>query len=876
MTDPTPPPIDITQAERFLRLLGKTPANTRLRAFLHRDNPRKFNPKTNPQGDRGSKGGWGLAVNQAIRSWQSLGRGIYAVINDAGSSGADTDDQTTTCRAFWIEWDNRVLSWQLIAWKQFGLGEPSIIVVTGGKSAHLYWVLSEPITVERWRPIQSALIALTGADPANKNPSRVMRLPGAWYMDASGKATNQTAIHSATSHRYSVEEVEAWVAALSTTTPTAAQATTTAFSDLPPRPPEALREALLRIPPFQHGAGQYLQLLGLAMRLHVELGAAAAEQLLAETCCSAINDLPSYFGRLPTEISTGSVWPYLRDTWGVDISRHDLRGKPDAQRHQEAGHYQSAGIPAVEHHQEPAPQLTLAAVREQLRASIESGISRTDLEALRLDLAGQANIPAASLLGLVRSIEAEHEASLAIAAEVCTIREAGEQREVAAGLTLDYLLPPSLASVLRVRTTYLPSDDLSDLMAYLVTCSGVVKLGTEVVASKAADYRTPLNLYGCLVARSGAKKSPHSKLLVEQPTHALQRDLARHHDRAMADWIDQNRGVKPSDRPDPPRACYLSVSDFTAEALAAQLQAQEGQGLGLLLHRDELAGMFGSLNAYRGGRGGDSEQLLEAYDGRGFRSLRIATAGGGRFYARCHLSIWGTIQTDVLRALVADGDAAGLWARFLFVPLPERVVALPAHESDHEQQASAAARDYLADICGLIYRLPRTSLVLSPDGRAAFMAYEAQCQGLALTATIAAQGALFGKSAGKCLRVAALIHLLHQVTADGEHSATIGAEAIQRAATLTDHLNAWTLSLHAEVAGGGANDLMRQIHRIATAAGGPVSWRDISQRLSKAQRGQIDSAAATKAMQALAELGAGEISLSSRGTASYRATQALA
>ncbi len=884
MTDSAPPPIDITQAEQFLRLLGKTPANTRLRGFLHRDNPRKFNPKTNPQGDRGSKGGWGPAVNQAIRGWQAIGRGIYAVINDAGDTGADNDDATTTCRAFWIEWDNRALSWQLIAWKQFGLGEPSIIVVTGGKSAHLYWVLSEPITVDHWRPIQAALIALTGADPANKNPSRVMRLPGAWYMDANGQPTNQTAIHSATGHRYSVEEVEAWVAALSTTTtPTAAQATaaparpTTAFSDLPPRPPEALREALLRIsPPFQHGAGQYTQLLGLALRLHVELGAAAAEQLLSETCCSAINDLSSYFGRLPAEISPGSVWPYLRDTWGIDISRHDLRGKPDAQRHQEAGHHQSAGTPAVEHHQGPAPQLTLAAVREQLRTSIEAGISRTDLEALRLDLAGQADIPAASLLGLVRSIEAEHDASLAIAAEVRSIREAGEQREVAAGLTLDYLLPPSLADALRIRTTYLPSDDLSALMAYLVTCSGVVKLGTEVVASQAADYRVPLNLYGCLVARSGAKKSPLSKLLVEQPTNELQLDLARHHSRAMTAWVDQNRGIKTSDRPDPPRAGYLSVSDATAEALAQQLQVQEGQGLGLLLHRDELAGLFGSLNAYRGGRGSDSEQLLEAYDGGGFRSLRIATTGGGRFYARCHLSIWGTIQPDVLKALVADGDAAGLWARFLFVPLPERVVALPAHESDHEQQASTAAKAYLADICGLIYCLPRTSLALSPDGRAAFMAYEAQCQGLALTATIAAQGALFGKSAGKCLRLAALIHLLHQVTADGEHSVAIGAEAIQRAATLTDHLNAWTLSLHAEVAGGGANDLMRQIHRIATAAASPVSWRDISQRLSKAQRGQIDSAAATQAMQALAELGVGEISLSSRGTASYRATQALA
>lgn len=864
-----------------MRLLGKTPANTRLRGFLHRDNPRKFNPKTNPLGDRGAKGGWGPAVSQAIRGWQAVGRGIYVVINDGG----DDDKSITACRAFFLEWDNQPIAWQLIAWQQFGFGEPTIIVPTGGKSVHLYWVLCEPITVDRWRPIQTALIDLTGADPSNKNPSRVMRLPGAWYANASGQATNQTAIHSASERRYAVEEVEAWVAALRSTTPAApahsariipARATAAAFSELPPRPLSEIRDALAAIPPRPgSGSGTYHIYRRLLWGLIAACEDAGHPRQVAIDLMEAHSpdgwDVPQVAGFNFTEVHASSFWGMARDHgWRP-------REKPDAQRPPQAGPRQSASpSAAAEHHQEPAPRLTLAAVREQLRTAVESGISRTDLEALRLDLAGQADIPAASLLGLVRSIEAEHEASLAIAAEVRSIREAGEQRDIAAGLTLDYLLPPSLAAALRVRTAYLPSDDISDLMAYLVTCAGVVKLGTEVVASQAADYRVPLNLYGCLVARSGAKKSPHSKLLVEQPTYELQRDLARHHDRAMTDWVDQNRGVKPSDRPDPPRACYLSVSDFTAEALAAQLQVQEGQGLGLLLHRDELAGMFGSLNAYRGGRGGDSEQLLEAYDGRGFRSLRIATAGGGRFYARCHLSIWGTIQTDVLKALVADGDAAGLWARFLFVPLPERVVALPAHESDHEQQAAAAARDYLAAICGLIYRLPRTSLALSPDGRAAFMAYEAQCQGLALTTTIAAQGALFGKAAGKALRLAALIHLLHQVTADGEHSTTIGADAIQRAATLTDHLNAWTLSLHAEMAGGAANDLMRQIHRIATAAGCPVSWRDISQRLSKAQRGQIDSAAATQAMQALAELGAGEITLSSRGTASYRATQALA
>jgi len=43
------------------------------------------------------------------------------------------------------------------------------------------------------------------------------------------------------------------------------------------------------------------------------------------------------------------------------------------------------------------------------------------------------------------------------------------------------------------------------------------------------------------------------------------------------------------------------VSEYTGEALAAQLQEQEEAGLGLLIYRDELSGLFGSLDQYRGG-----------------------------------------------------------------------------------------------------------------------------------------------------------------------------------------------------------------------------------------------------------------------------------
>jgi hypothetical protein len=849
----TVPPIDRAQADRFLSLLGKSPATTRLRAFPHRLNPSRA--------DIGArKGTYNLSTAQ---KWQADGRGVYVVVNNGG----DRADQIISCPAVFVEWDNRPIEWQLVAWKSLGFGEPSIIVLTGGKSAHCYWLLDEPITPEQWAPLQAALIAAAGADPACKDSSRVMRLPGAHYIGPQGTATGQTIIHAAPGHRYSVATIQSWLARHTTQQPSDRPAPQP--NDLPPRPPEALHDAIRKIPPFSHGAGQYDQLLGLAMRLHVEIGARAAEQLLAETCCSALKDLHSYFTTEVREYSPGSIWPYLRDQWGIDISRRDLKGTklPKTSK----GTTQPAAAPSRDI---KPPPLTLDEVRERLRYAIEGGASRQDLEALRIELAAASELQAIALRDLTIAIQREHEATCSVQQEAASIRASVNRQETGSALTLDYLLPSNLAEALRIRTQSLPADDVAACMALLVAISGVVKLGSEVVAAEALDFRTPLNLYSALVARSGAKKSPLSRLLVDKPTRELRIELAKQHTRELINWQESNRGVKPADRPEPPRASYLQVSDFTAEALAMQLQVQEARGLGLLLHRDELAGLFGSMNAYRKGRGGDEEQLLEAYDGSGFQSLRVAATGGGRFYGRCHLSVWGTIQPAILEALVANGDASGLWARFIFVPLPDVVVPLPESETDLERQRARWAEDTLAAACRFVYSQPRTSLHLSPDGRRAFVAYEAGCQQEVRRTTIPAQGALWGKSPGKVLRIAGLLHMAH-LSAGTAEGGLIDAEAVGRACMLVDHLNAWTLSLHQQVAEGGTSDLMQLVHRVAQAANGVIAWRHVSQRLSKVQRKDVDSAAVAAAMKALADLGVGVAESGPRGGMTYTATADL-
>ena len=156
--------IDFEQSRAFIKALRKPPTSIRLRGFYDKTDSRKSD-------DKGAKG---AASKQLVQSWVADRRGVYVVVNDGG----DKDAEITDCRAFFCEWDNKPKNWQVTAWQELELPEPTIQVDTGGKSIHNYWVLTEPIAPDVWRDIQSRLLEFADADRSLKNPSRVMRLPG--------------------------------------------------------------------------------------------------------------------------------------------------------------------------------------------------------------------------------------------------------------------------------------------------------------------------------------------------------------------------------------------------------------------------------------------------------------------------------------------------------------------------------------------------------------------------------------------------------------------------------------------------------------------------------------------------------------------------
>lgn len=188
------------RSQHFLALLGKKPATTCLRAVY----PKGHAKLTEPKRDRGRKHPcWDSAQ---VERWQHEGLNVYVVINDGGQS----DQSISSCRALFCEWDNREKDWQLTAWQELGLPEPTMQVDSGGRSIHSYWVFEEPIEPSCWRDLQARLLAHTGSDLTLKNLSRVMRLPGCYYLKAPQDVQPlvMTEIVSEAGVRYTAEQLE--------------------------------------------------------------------------------------------------------------------------------------------------------------------------------------------------------------------------------------------------------------------------------------------------------------------------------------------------------------------------------------------------------------------------------------------------------------------------------------------------------------------------------------------------------------------------------------------------------------------------------------------------------------------------------------------
>lgn len=137
------------------------------------------------------------------------GYGVYFVPNPGG----DKDSQITKAQCLWYECDDLPLDaqQQLLDDIEQALGCPSTLVIRTRKSLHCYFVLTASITPQQFRSYQKRLIRKQGADKANCNPARCMRLAGynhvAWLDDE--LVTTPVTIVSQHDGHHSIDSFEA-------------------------------------------------------------------------------------------------------------------------------------------------------------------------------------------------------------------------------------------------------------------------------------------------------------------------------------------------------------------------------------------------------------------------------------------------------------------------------------------------------------------------------------------------------------------------------------------------------------------------------------------------------------------------------------------
>jgi hypothetical protein len=155
----------------------------------------------------------------------------------------------------------------------------------------------------------------------------------------------------------------------------------------------------------------------------------------------------------------------------------------------------------------------------------------------------------------------------------------------------------------------------------------------------------------------------------------IQRDEAERYkaekleyDAAFRAW----KAIKPADRGDEPEPVTpmkdLYFSDFTIESISQSISNHPDSGY--LVHNDELASFFKSMDAYRD-KGGDRQKWLTLYNGG---ALKVNHKSSDTiFVSQTSLSIVGGIQPSTIENLISKDESQedGLWNRFTFVGLPQ-------------------------------------------------------------------------------------------------------------------------------------------------------------------------------------------------------------
>ena len=287
-------------------------------------------------------------------------------------------------------------------------------------------------------------------------------------------------------------------------------------------------------------------------------------------------------------------------------------------------------------------------------------------------------------------------------------------------LSFERLLPPRMAAALELLTVDLSADALVATLAFLTGLTGLLKIGTYVQSQ--VGHLVPMNLFFVLIGRTGRLKTPLFKRLLKHPALELVKENRAGWKRDLQTYKEDLKEAKKNKDPEPdhPQRTVIQASDWNGASLAQMLMNHEEKGLGILLNRVEIAGIFQAINAdTERGTGTAEAQFLEGFDGAGFTALRVVD--GVREFDASHISLYGNIQPEKLAELIGDEDDTGHWARCLMAALPDKEIRFRDDDlSEDDQQRFDQAQLLLQRYAKEAFTLPPSTFSLTYEARVIF------------------------------------------------------------------------------------------------------------------------------------------------------------
>ncbi|MEG4397212.1 DUF3987 domain-containing protein [Microcoleus sp. BROC3] len=533
------------------------------------------------------------------------------------------------------------------------------------------------------------------------------------------------------------------------------------------------------------------------------------------------------------------VWENLPDDHGLDVadwieheklSADDLRAAIGEKKTFNAPSQEAAKV--LKH---PKFEVSdISNMKQEIRELVGQNLKRSDLTIAIATLSQKYRRQHQE----VRSLYLELEEELEQEAQSHDTRVGVEQllASKAASVKLSEIFPESLAAPIEIVAQRMNLKPECYALALICGGSRFIKNGSSTMLVEEWNrYRCrTAGYFGALIAESSQMKTPVLNAMITDPLAMMRQKYQAKFEaekKAYTEELERWKNSKDENKgpmPDAPVEKVIYITKATWEGIAGMVGRSPSQGI--LWLSDELAGFFNSANQYRGGKGSDKEDLLEAWSGNG--AVVARAAGTTVNVGAVSLSIYGNIQPKVLEPFLGDGsDNNGTFARFDFVQQPPALtqitLGLPSIDITPMLQALYEKID----------ATPVMEFELDEAAKKLFVDYYNHCQRVKFDHPNQGMRAMLGKAAEKVGRVATILHCIHAAHLGVEVSHKIPVHQVAAAIKWVEYTTQQALSINLEVSSPDALESnLVKIIALAEQKGGSVTVREVLQSFNPKYR----------------------------------------